>query len=377
MSFTHEVVNHLRLTWRLFWDEQVRWWQRAIFAIPLVYLFIPFRYNLFADWTPLVGLLDDWLLALFCSYIFVAICPRPVVRRVRMAISLSDPDAAVRERARAESAALEGLPPVERLEMYRHPKESPSLALSLLVLVGLSVLGGMVVSVGLALLLGLALVTARVSQNRILRRATRVDAKRYPKAQACWDRCTACLPPVQANLFVLDSPDLNAYTFGLERPYAMVLCSGLIEHLDVDELAVVVSHELGHVLFEHTFLSSALGGILYHAGPAGFLWSLTFFRWRRTAELTADRIALLVCGELEICVSTVAKLALGLVGERVDVQAVLRHVYDQRGRRVRGHLGELMATHPLVVRRIQALVDFDAELVALDVERWLTTSNAS
>jgi len=66
------------------------------------------------------------------------------------------------------------------------------------------------------------------------------------------------------------------------------------------------------------------------------------------------------------------KLSLGVTDRAVDVQAVLRHVYAEDQRKPHRRWGELIQSHPFIVTRIRALADFDAELLALDVEKWLT-----
>jgi Zn-dependent protease with chaperone function len=377
MAFVIEVVNHLRLTWRLLWDERVRWWHRAIFAVPLVYLLIPFRYDMFADVVPVIGLVDDWLLALLCSYFFVAVCPRRVVRSTRTAILLSNPDSRARERARVDPSFVEMLSAAERLEMYRHPQEPLALALGVAVLIGLSALGGILVSVLLVLLLGLSYVAARITQTRVLSRAVRVDAQGFPKVRACLARCWDRLPYVPVEVFVLPSQRLQAYTFGLDRPYTVVLCSRLLDELSPDELAAVIGHELGHVLFEHTFLSSLMSGMLYRISALTLGWALIFFRWRRFAELTADRVARLAVGELGPPVRALLRLSSEITDEPINVESVLGHAYHGRGRGLYDHWIELLQSRPRLARRIKALGDFDAELLALDVEDWLTTENAS
>jgi Zn-dependent protease with chaperone function/uncharacterized membrane protein YkvA (DUF1232 family) len=371
MGFLYELVNHLRLTWRLFWDDEVRWWHRAVFFVPLVYLLIPFRYDIFVDLAPIIGLLDDWFLALLCSYVFTFLCPRRVVRRHRGAIALSDPDPDVRGRARGDRAMLETLSATERLEMYRHPRESLALALSVAILVGLSALGGLVLGVLLIVFLGASYALARMGHEQVLRGAIQVSHESYPRVQSCLDRCYGHLPYVSMNVVVVESPHLNAYTWGIDSPYTMVLYSGLIEALDEDELVAVIGHELGHVLYEHTFLSSLMGGMLYPGRLASLLWALVYLRWRRLAERTADRISLLACGQLDVVIRALIKLAAGPDGESVDMDGIMDQVYAKERADLLERLGGLVGTHPQLVTRLRALVDFDAELFALDVEDWL------
>lgn len=372
MRLLAEVVNHFRLTWRLFWDKRVRWWRRVVFVLPLVYFLVPFRYDAFVDLMPLIGLLDDWLFAILCTYVFVAICPRPVVNEHKTSILLCDPDPEVRERVMGDKAALEVLSAVERLEMYRKPQEPPALMLGLAILVGMSALGGVLVGVLLTLLVGVSLVITRVTQAQTLSRAFRVSPDSFPQVQACLDRCFTRLPHVPVRVFVLPSPYLTAFSVGLDLPYALVLTSRLVDELDADELTAVVGHELGHILFEHTFFSSFLGGMLYNRGVAGLVWRVVFARWQRFAELTADRVALLACGEMNVVVRMLVRLAWGLTREPIDVPAILRYAYSHSSPQAGADSAEFMQTHPSLARRILALVDFDSELLASDVEKWLT-----
>jgi Zn-dependent protease with chaperone function len=251
-----------------------------------------------------------------------------------------------------------------------------ALALSVVLLIGLSALGGLLVAVLLLLYLGFSYAIVRSTHAQLLRRALRVDAETYPQVLAGIERCYAHLCYVPVDVLVVESPELNAYTFGLERPYTLVLCSQLVEVLDGDELTAVIGHELGHILYEHTFLSSLLGGLLYQSGLAGLLWSLIFYRWRRLAELTADRIALLACGQLDTAMSALIELASG-GDERVERRAILDRVYVEERSTLSGRLGGSMRTHPSLVARLRALVDFDAELFAQDVEKWLTAKGHS
>jgi Zn-dependent protease with chaperone function len=371
MGFLYELVNHLRLVWRLFWDDDVRWWHRVVFVVPVAYLVIPFRYDLVVDLAPIVGLLDDWLLAVLCTYVFTFLCPRRIVRRHRGAIALSDPDPNERERARSNRAMLETLSAAERLEMYRHPREPLALALSIFLLIGLSALGGLLMGGLLIVLLGVSYAVARLAHGQSLRRAIPVHHESYPRVQACLDRCYGHLPYVQIDVYVIESSRLDAYTFGIDRPYSMVLHSGLVEALSEDELVAVIGREMGHLIFEHTFFSSLMGGILYRSGLISLGWSLVFLRWRRLAERTADRISLLACGQLDAAMRALIKLAVGSEAETVDVERILDRVYGQDRTDLLDRLGELVGAYPQLVARLRALVDFDAELFALDVEDWL------
>jgi Zn-dependent protease with chaperone function len=104
-------------------------------------------------------------------------------------------------------------------------------------------------------------------------------------------------------------------------PY-IVMNTGLIELFDEDQLRIVIAHELGHIKCEHTILIQMA---LWAMGAANILGELTlgigdilstglilaFFEWRRKAELSADRAALLVTDNLEQVMYTMMGLAGG------------------------------------------------------------------
>jgi Zn-dependent protease with chaperone function len=370
MTVVSGLVNHFRLTWRLFWDQDCRGGRRLIFLVPLLYLLMPFRYDVLADLLPLIGLLDDWLLFVACTYAFVAICPRSTVHRLRTAMLLCSPDSDVRDHTLADKELMESLTDIEQLEMYRHPREPLALAMVLILMIGLSALGGILGTASLLLLVALSWASARLQWARLVQSAVEVTAERFPQVYVCVERCFARLPRVPVTVAVLPAGGSGIYTDGLEPPYRLALGSDLVESLDPEELVAVVARELGHVVLEHTFLSSLMGGMLHGLGILGHLWWAVFSPWRRFAEQTADRVALLVCDELEPVVRAVVKLSSGDLDRDVDVQAVLRDVYahaEDRSPRKPG----LGATRQSFLARLEALVSFDAELLAHKVEEWL------
>lgn len=125
----------------------------------------------------------------------------------------------------------------------------------------------------------------------------------------------------EPTLYVTQNPQVNAYSLGHEKPY-IILNSGLLDLLDEDELRTAIAHELGHIKCDHTILIQMA---IWVMGAASMLGEMTlglgnlisnsliytFYEWRRKAELSADRAALLVTDDINPLMSTMMKLAGG------------------------------------------------------------------
>jgi Zn-dependent protease with chaperone function len=122
-------------------------------------------------------------------------------------------------------------------------------------------------------------------------------------------------------LYVSQNPQVNAYSLGHERPY-IILNTGLLDLLDEMELRSILAHELGHIKCDHTILiqmaiwamgaASMLGEMTLGLGnliSSGLIYA--FYEWRRKAELSADRAALLVMDDLNPLMTTMMKVAGG------------------------------------------------------------------
>jgi uncharacterized membrane protein YkvA (DUF1232 family) len=77
-----QVARHLpsfaRLYWRLFRDRRVGLLPKALLVLVGVYLFSPF--DVVPDFVPVIGAMDDVVVGLAGLWLFVKLCPPPVVR---------------------------------------------------------------------------------------------------------------------------------------------------------------------------------------------------------------------------------------------------------------------------------------------------------
>jgi Zn-dependent protease with chaperone function len=125
----------------------------------------------------------------------------------------------------------------------------------------------------------------------------------------------------EPTLFISQNAQSNAYSLGQEQP-SIVLNSGLLDLMSEDEIRAVIAHELGHVKCGHTFLiqmavwaittATFIGEMTFGLGNlvgTGLIYA--FYEWRRKAELSADRAALLASDDLNTVMHTMMKMSGG------------------------------------------------------------------
>lgn len=185
----------------------------------------------------------------------------------------------------------------------------------------------------------------------------------------------------EPGLFVSQNPSVNSYALGKNQPY-IVLNTGLLDLLDEAEIKVVLAHELGHIKCGHPTLNqmamwamniaSTIGEMTFGLGNivgSGLIFA--FYEWRRKAELSADRAALLVTDDLNSVMKTMMKLA-GVSSKYADqcsLQEFIRQS-DNYQELDRDNLNQVykfllynggqgvMLSHPFPVERLRYLRDW-------------------
>jgi Zn-dependent protease with chaperone function len=125
--------------------------------------------------------------------------------------------------------------------------------------------------------------------------------------------------PRVPELFVTQSPIVNAMTLGSDRPF-IVVTTGLVDLLDPAEMRYTVGHELGHVLSGHAVYRTMLFHLIRLAAriawmPIGYIglraiiWGLE--EWQRKSELSCDRAGLLACQDPDASRRALMKMAGG------------------------------------------------------------------
>ncbi len=194
----------------------------------------------------------------------------------------------------------------------------------------------------------------------------RVDEKDPDIRCALWH----CAETLRISIpFTIVSPSvtgLNAYTIGTDADNYIVIGSLLKKLLSPEEMCFVLGHECGHIALGHVIYHTALrlvendiariplaGGVLNKA------ISFPILGWNRCSEISADRAGLLCCGDVDTACRTLLRLKTGFNDiYQFEVESFIRDTKDGLERASIGKLGELFLNHPLLSKRMEALLLF-------------------
>jgi Zn-dependent protease with chaperone function len=204
--------------------------------------------------------------------------------------------------------------------------------------------------------------------------SVRVSSTQCPKLYASLHEACAILDMPEPELYVAQTPLVNAMTSGHTRPY-IIINSGLIDLLNDDEIMAVIAHELGHIKSGHvlyktmalgiSLLIQLIGDMTLGIGRLiGLSLEGALREWDRMAEFTADRASLLVVQNPQVLISLMMKMAGGTLFQRHEMsaseflqQAELYHAVDVS---VLDRLYKAMlvapTTHPMLVVRASEIV---------------------
>jgi Zn-dependent protease with chaperone function len=208
--------------------------------------------------------------------------------------------------------------------------------------------------------------------------AVRVGPAQFPRL---WhlhtEVCTTFDWPDVPELYVSQTPFFNAGAYGVDTPF-IVIHSAALELLDDDELRVLLSHEMGHVMSGHALYRTiaavlaiiSLGALPMLASLVVLPVRLAFLEWSRKSELSADRAGLLGAQDIVVAQRVDMKMAGGGRGEgfagQMNVDAFMQqaHEYAASGEGldvVYKVLSTLALTHPMHTVR------------AAELQRWVAS----
>ena len=150
--------------------------------------------------------------------------------------------------------------------------------------------------------------------------SVRVSADQFPDLhQALLDGCYILDMSRVPELYVSQSPTVNAMAIGVDKPF-IVLNSSIVDLMDPEEVRYVIGHELGHVHSGHAVYNTMMYALIALAarfalvpfawiGFKAVLWALE--EWHRKAEMSCDRAGLLATQDVDAARRALMKLAGG------------------------------------------------------------------
>lgn len=196
-------------------------------------------------------------------------------------------------------------------------------------------------------------------KGQLLGHAVKVGPAQFPSIYRIAERCAGKLGVAVPQVYVANSPVMNAYTYGTDDDSFIVVHAKLIDDFTDEELKFVIGHEMGHVQNKHVVYGTALR--LLKANLTMFLRILTpplegaLLAWSRRAEITCDRAGLLCCRDLDAATRAFMKMACGSTKLYHELDADEYLLQLEAGQRGVGRYQELLASHPYLPKRIQAL----------------------
>lgn len=202
-----------------------------------------------------------------------------------------------------------------------------------------------------------------------LANAVRVGERQRPKLHALYGEVMETMDwPVRPDLYVTQTPNVNAGAVGFERPF-IILNSGTLTLLDREEQRTVIGHELGHIMSGHaTYRTIALillmigvRNLPFLAGLAILPIQLALFEWFRKSELSSDRAGLLSVQDPRIAMHVELKLAGGGAGDdeiNLDEFLIQAREYETGGTAIDNvfkYLNVAWQTHPFHTVRVAEL----------------------
>lgn len=197
--------------------------------------------------------------------------------------------------------------------------------------------------------------------------AVRVSPTQYPVIHESLVRVCEVLDTDVPPLYISQTHLANAGAVGMDHPF-IVLNSTIVELTRPEEIEVVLGHEVGHIMSEHSLYRTLLFLLLDMSSRVMPLVSqaivpitLALLEWSRKAEISCDRAGLLAVQDLDASMGMHAVLAGGIRGRRdeLSVEAFIEQADEYRSLDGLSAYYRLMATlgrsHDFPVIRVAEL----------------------
>jgi Zn-dependent protease with chaperone function len=204
-------------------------------------------------------------------------------------------------------------------------------------------------------------------RGRLLGNAVRVSDRQFSRINSIAKECSETLGIIPPQVYIVNSPHLNAGTFGTDEESFIVVHSALVDQYTDEELRFVLGHECGHIHNSHVVYLTTLHFLrLVAEAYLGLLVMpamLPLMAWSRRAEITSDRAGMMCSRDGHVAARALTKLVVGSkkLYEEFNLDAFLEQ-YEE-GKEGIGRYMEALASHPFLPKRVLAMRVFaEAEL---------------
>jgi hypothetical protein len=162
--------------------------------------------------------------------------------------------------------------------------------------------------------------------------------------------------------YVANDPSFNSssiYSNKEEVAHIVIINRGLIEKVSQEELAFIIGHEIGHLIYRHTYASRVIQFVYPSFETLPQLLKKLYSVWSQVCEISADRIGLLACNNVETAVRALFKLSSGLEDKYFNAKLdSLLSLVDKTYTEMKSHPSYMNTSHPANPIRIKALQAF-------------------
>lgn len=156
------------------------------------------------------------------------------------------------------------------------------------------------------------------------------------------------------DVFILNGQGMvNAMAVRFLSGRFILLYSDLVDLMlkrnEMDELKMIIGHELGHHAAGHVLFLKRL--LIYPV----FFFPIVAYSWGRACELTADRIGMALTNNKEASIKALASIACGSQSLSSSLNIENFKLQEKKIPGLFGFLYELYSTHPRTTKRIISL----------------------
>jgi hypothetical protein len=144
-----------------------------------------------------------------------------------------------------------------------------------------------------------------------------------------------------------------------DEPDCVVINRGLLERVPPSELAFIVGHEVGHLAYDHSRVKEAIQFVYPEYDKAPPLFQKLYAVYSNVCEISADRVGLVACGDVETAVRALFRISSGLDDRFFNPNlSTMMEITDHAFAAMTCSPDYMVTSHPANPIRIKALLEF-------------------